>query len=918
MKKQVSVRKVSAKHKTRVIPLASRPALKGVTSIGFRCSGIERAESLKFSFSELKEILGGKAAGLVQMSQLGVSIPPALNLSTSLCNVYLRTHRLPESVVLQMKRGLQGLGKSLGLQLGSADAPLLLSVRSGARVSMPGMMDTILNIGLSTQLVNELSSRSPAQARFWWDCYRRLIRMYADVVLGFDPSPFDQLLEDAKNSEGITQDSQLSAPSLQGVVTKSLEILKSEKKDFPQDPWLQVMGATEAVFRSWNTDRAVHYRQLNQYSEDWGTAVTIQAMVFGNRNDQSGTGVVFTRDPSTGEKRLYGEYLMNAQGEDVVAGIRTPQPIEFLKKASPKVFAQLTKTLARLENHFQDAQDVEFTIDDERLFILQTRTAKRTARAALEHARQFVKEGKLSKAEALKRVSYDQVRQLLHPTLVPHGETSLGCGLPASPGAASGRVALSPETAIQFSRAGQKVILVRRETSPEDIMGMSVSEGILTATGGMTSHAAVVARGMGKACVVGCGDLNFDEKAGTLSLHGQTLTEGDLITLNGSTGDIYRGELLMAPSEWGVSASEFFGWTDRLSSTLVFANADTPEQAKQARAWGARGIGLCRTEHMFFDSSRLKKFRRMILSDSAEKRAETSMTLLEDQRDDFIGLFKAMDGYAVTVRLLDPPLHEFLPSLESKSEVSEIAQEMQMSVLKLEQRLFTLREANPMLGHRGCRLGVTFPEIYEMQIRALAAAFWSHNAEGGKASLKIMIPLTMATSELEWLLTRLKKVWMEAYPKTPSKTKGRVAWGTMIELPRACMIAKELAPIIDFISFGTNDLTQTTFGISRDDATKFIPDYLDKKLLRLDPFETLDRSGVGRLIEIAVSEARAANSAIEVGVCGEHGGDPESIPFFEELGFTSVSCSPFRVPLARLALARSALDRKTVKRKNKK
>jgi len=895
----------------RVLPLRSHNLQESVATIGYQYPGVTSGISIQGTYDYLKERLGGKGAGLVEMAKLKIPVPPAFNLSTSLCQLYLQRQNLPEPVIKQTRLALIGLEKFLKKRFGSTEHPLLISVRSGARISMPGMMDTILNLGLNREITQHLSKRFPDRARFWWDCYRRLIQMFSNVVLQVEHAQFERILQHWRTKEKVKADSDLSVSALQMICKEYENLVENADKKFPQDPWEQLLHAIEAVFRSWNTERAIHYRKLTNIPEDWGTSVTVQAMVFGNLNDKSATGVVFTRDPSTGERKLYGEYLINAQGEDVVAGIRTPRPIHQMKKELPEAASELVKALDRLEKHFNEVQDIEFTIENERLFILQTRTAKRSAQAALQNAFQFVQEKRLKKEAALERVSYDQVKQLLHPTLKATSEKPFVRGLPASPGACSGRVAFDPETALAFARAQQKVILVRQETSPEDIMGMSVSEGILTSTGGMTSHAAVVGRGMGKTCVVGCSELHVDEQNHRAEAFGITIEEGSLITLNGSTGDVYVGELPTEPVTWGDTARKFFQWTDEVASMPVLANADTPDQARLARELGAQGIGLCRTEHMFFDKERIRNFRRMILSESVEQREELAAELLAYQKSDFLQIFREMKDLSVCVRLLDPPLHEFLPKLDDQDEIKVLADSLRIPAGRLVQRIHQLHEVNPMLGHRGCRLGITFPEIYEMQVQALAESLFDLIREGKKVALKIMIPLVMSTEELSYLLRRLKNVFERSLSNadpTPEaqqlrKLRSLVKWGTMIELPRACVIGAEIARLVDFISFGTNDLTQTTLGISRDDATKFIPTYLDKQLFRKDPFETLDVQGVGKLIEWAVRESRAANATLEVGICGEHGGDPESIEFFRRIQFNNVSCSPFRVPIARLAAA---------------
>lgn len=911
MKKNSKESKREKSKSTAKLKAGSGHYREAVCSIGYKVPGVRSAKKLKGNDQEIRNRVGGKAAGLIEMSKLGVAVPPAFNLSTSLCQVYLMRGKLPEAVLITVKKAIQGLEQNLKKTFGGDENPLLVSVRSGARVSMPGMMDTILNLGLNTKITESLATKNPEQARFWWDCYRRFIQMFSEVVLGVDGEEMEAALRRRKNQEGASSDAGLSAGALQELSMEFLHIVEAQKQKFPQDSWEQLVQAMEAVFRSWQSERAKHYREIHKISDDWGTSLTVQSMVFGNKNNQSGTGVVFTRDPSTGEKKLYGEYLMNAQGEDVVAGIRTPHPISDLQKSDAKAYRTLVKNLKTLETHFKEVQDVEFTIEDQNLFILQTRHAKRTAAASLEFAVQFVKEKRWTKSEALQKITFDQVSQLLHPTLKATDEKPFCKGLPASPGAVTGLAVFSPEAAVHLTRAEQKVILIRRETSPEDIMGMSVAEGILTSTGGMTSHAAVVGRGMGKACIVGCSDLQVDEQNKCATFNGNELKEGDLITLNGSTGKVYLGELPTEAVSWGKSARIFFDWADKNSKMPVYANADTPDQALTARDLGATGIGLCRTEHMFFEASRLRHLRKMILIEDM-KACEASLdAALPFQRDDFMGIFTAMNGYPVSVRLLDPPLHEFLPALDGQDEIQTLAKEIGIDPLRLTHRIRQMHETNPMLGHRGCRLGVTFPGIYKMQVKALAQALVRTIKKGNKSILKIMIPLVMDPGELQLLLTSLQKVFLETLGAESNGDKGllrkcqkAVKWGTMIELPRAAILAGPISKDLDFISFGTNDLTQTTLGISRDDAAKFVPIYREKGLMKNDPFETLDQAGVGFLIEHAVREARRANKKIEVGVCGEHGGDPESIEFFKRQKFNSVSCSPFRVPMARLALGR--------------
>jgi len=921
--------KMKAKSKklnpSRIIPLSNNRLARSVVTLGYDVKALDSAAKLKEDLPELKIRLGGKAAGLAVMAKLRVPVPPAFNLSTALCQIYLMRQNLPEVVLKNSKLALEGMQRALGKKFGSADQPLLVSVRSGAPISMPGMMDTILNLGLTTDITRALAKKNPEQARFWWDCYRRLITMFADVVLGLDRHRFDSALDNQKKSESVKDDSQLSAQSLEGLCLENLDSIRSSGKDFPQDPWQQLVLSIEAVFRSWNTERAVHYRQLNGIPEDWGTSVTVQAMVFGNRNELSGTGVVFTRDPSVGTKKIYGEYLMNAQGEDVVAGTRTPHPIEHLNKQLPKTYKELTVVLNKLETHFNDVQDVEFTIENKKLFILQTRSAKRTAVAAIENAVQFVKEKRLKEADAMSRISYEQIDQILHPSLKPTDEVPMGRGLPASPGAASGRIALDPEQAVQYARAGEAVILVRRETSPEDIMGMAASNGILTATGGMTSHAAVVGRGMGKACVVGCNELQISEADRSIRLGGFSLKEGDTITINGGAGTVYRGVLPTQALSWTPAAQKFFGWADKFSRLKVLANADTPDQARLSRELGATGIGLCRTEHMFFESERLREFRKMILAHVEADRRRVVEKLAGHQVFDFARILEAMKSLSVCIRLLDPPLHEFLPSEHDEDELVEIASSLSISMNQLKERMQALQEVNPMLGHRGCRLGITHPDVYEMQVKAMALAMKENFEKGIKTKLKIMIPLVSDAKELNYLLKRLQKSFESCLDVVDSAHRKDILkhtkWGTMIELPRACVTAGEIGKDVDFISFGTNDLTQTTFGLSRDDSAKFLGLYKELKIIQIDPFESLDVAGVGALIQMAVARAKAVNPDIEIGVCGEHGGDPSSIEFFNAESFDTISCSPFRVPIARLAAARAQLiqlNSKSKKSKTKK
>ncbi len=897
---------ISVASKSRVVSVAQRQSAAFFTTIGFKAAGLptakERWRETKGSENELKSFLGGKAYGLLRMDALNIPVPPALNLSTQLCGVYLQQHRLGSSFTSSLHAGIEAMGRALSQDFGAQTNPLLVSVRSGARVSMPGMMDTVLNLGLNRAIVEakvkEALKTNPQEARFWWDSYRRLIQMFSTVVLNLPHDLFEDALREIKGAHGIENDNAMSEDVLVKVVDLFESRVAAAGKTFPQDPWMQLELAVESVFRSWNTERAMHYRKIHSIPEEWGTSVTVQAMVFGNRNDQSATGVVFSRDPSTGIKKTYGEFLVNAQGEDVVAGIRTPKPIEELSRVLPKAHRELIQILSHLERELREVQDVEFTIDSGKLFILQTRTAKRSAAAALEHWKQLHKEGLLTKEEIVEKLSVDQVKNLLHPSLKPTDAKPLAQGLAASPGAVSGRIAFHPDVAVQFSRASQRVILVRRETSPEDIMGMAVSEGILTATGGMTSHAAVVARGMGKTCVVGCSEIDVHENDRLMTAGGRIFREGDCITIDGSTGNIYADELPTQAVKWSQSARDIFNWVDAQATLPVLANADTPEQAEAARQLGAKGIGLCRTEHMFFDRDRIHQFRLLILSEDAKQRTLILKSLSDYQQRDFEALFEVMESLSVCVRLLDPPLHEFLPKADQTQELQTLARDLGWTPERLQNRLVALHEANPMLGHRGCRLAVTFPEIYAMQVEALARAFTN------RLTLKIMIPLVGFGSELAFILHGLKSVFESSIAKKDWLKS--VQWGTMIELPRACLVADAIAKQVDFFSFGTNDLTQTALGLSRDDSSRFLPTYIEKGLLTSDPFESVDEDGVGKLMAMAVTLGRSANSKLDIGICGEHGGDPKSIQFFSTLGLNSVSCSPFRVPVARLAVAKSA------------
>ncbi|MCD6570195.1 MAG: pyruvate, phosphate dikinase, partial [Deltaproteobacteria bacterium] len=842
-------------------------------------------------------------------------------ISTEACNIYYKTRNLPKEVKDQVKNALYKVEKMMGLKFGDPENPLLFSVRSGARVSMPGMMDTVLNIGLNDDTAKGLIKLSGSE-RFAYDCYRRFVQMYGDVVMGADGHALEAELTKIKENKGIALDTDLNADDLKHLVYILKDKVESlTGKKFPSDPMEQLWGAIEAVFSSWDTPRAITYRRLNNIPDDWGTAVNVQAMVFGNTGDDSATGVAFTRDPATGENIFYGEYLRNAQGEDVVAGIRTPMPVnkagkkdpslESLEEVMPEQYRQLDEIYNTLEKHYRDMQDIEFTIQEGNLWMLQTRTGKRTAAAAVKIAVDMVKEGLITKEEAVLRVDPEQIDQLLHPMIDPKAKkTAIGKGLPASPGAAVGGVVFTAEDAEKWAADGKKVVLVRMETSPEDIHGMDVSEGILTARGGMTSHAAVVARGMGRCCVAGCSDLSIDYEKEVCSIGGHVIKKGDYITLDGSQGEIILGKCpTVAPSLSGAFGT-LMNWADEFRTLKVRTNADTPKDAKTARDFGAQGIGLCRTEHMFFEGNRILAVREMILADNEEGRRSALARILPMQKGDFKGIFKVMDGLPVTIRLLDPPLHEFLPNTDE--ELKEVADSLNTDVNVVRAKRDSLHEANPMLGHRGCRLGITFPEIYEMQVRAIMEAACEARKEGIIVEPEIMIPLVGHVKELEILKEMTIQVAHEIMNTYGTTIEYKV--GTMIELPRAALIADEIAKEAEFFSFGTNDLTQTTFGLSRDDAGKFLPEYVEKKILPRDPFIALDQDGVGQLIEIGVKKGRKTRPGLKVGICGEHGGEPSSIEFCHKVGLDYVSCSPFRVPIARLAAAHAAINNK----KNKK
>jgi len=867
--------------------------------------------------ASMKELLGGKGANLAEMAGLGIPVPPGFTISTEVCHYYEEHDgAYPEGLEAEVELSLRKLEEATGMRFGDPEAPLLVSVRSGAAVSMPGMMDTVLNLGLTDKTVAGLIARG-GNERFAYDSYRRLVQMYGDVVLGLKPQseaeidPFEGILEDLKERKRVTLDTELDAADLKELVKRfQAAIMDRLGVDFPQDPKEQLWGAITAVFQSWNNPRAIKYRQLNRIRGLIGTAVNVQAMVFGNMGDRCGTGVAFTRNPSTGENAFYGEYLMNAQGEDVVAGIRTPQPIETLNDVLPDAYEELLSIRETLEQHYRDMQDIEFTIQDERLYMLQTRTGKRTAAASVRIAVEMALDGTISKQEAIGRVAPEQIDQLLHPTFDPKEEEKvhpLTRGLPASPGAATGTVVFSAEAAEQAANEGKKVILVRVETSPEDIGGMNAAEGILTARGGMTSHAAVVARGMGKCCVAGAGDLTIDYAKKEFSVQGQVAKVGEAISLNGSSGIVYLGEIPTVEPELSGDFGTLLSWADEIRTLKVRTNADTPHDAATAVRFGAEGIGLTRTEHMFFEGDRIIAMREMILAEDETGRREALKRLLPMQRSDFEGIFKAMAGRPVTIRLLDPPLHEFLPHDEAGQQ--EVAEVMGIPAKQVREKVDALHEFNPMLGHRGCRLGISYPEISEMQVRAIIEAACNVYAEGVAVHPEIMIPLVGHVKELAFQREIADRIAEEVL-REKGFTKSDVPFliGTMIEVPRAAVTADEVATEAEFFSFGTNDLTQMGCGFSRDDAGKFLKSYVEKGIYKDDPFQVLDQPGVGKLVEMACELGRKARPDIKLGICGEHGGEPSSIHFCHQVGLNYVSCSPYRVPIARLAAAQAALQ----------
>ena len=921
--------KPAAKSARKVV--AARPAAgatKPAAGAAKPAAGAVKAGKWVFTFgdgraegkAEMRDLLGGKGANLAEMANLGLPVPPGFTIPTSVCTYfYAHEKTYPKELKAQVEKALDHVGKLTGKAFGDSKNPLLVSVRSGGRASMPGMMDTVLNLGLNDTTVEALAQMS-GDRRFAYDSYRRFITMYSDVVLGFEHSHFEDILDTFKDGQGYTLDTDLTGDDWVDLVGRYKDAVARETgKDFPQDPHDQLWGAIGAVFSSWMNARAVTYRRLHDIPESWGTAVNVQAMVFGNMGETSATGVAFTRNPSTGESKLYGEFLINAQGEDVVAGIRTPQDItEYARKESgsdkasmetamPAAFKELTRIYTLLEKHYRDMQDMEFTIEQGKLWMLQTRGGKRTAKAALRIAVELANEGLISKKDAVMRIDPASLDQLLHPTIDPSARRDvIATGLPASPGAASGEIVFSSDEAAKLQADGRKVILVRIETSPEDIHGMHAAEGILTTRGGMTSHAAVVARGMGKPCVSGCGTIRVDYGRGTMSIGARTFKTGDVITIDGSVGQVLAGRMPMIEPELSGEFGTLMGWADSVRKLGVRVNGDTPEDARTAIKFGAEGIGLCRTEHMFFEETRIRTVREMILAEDEQARRAALSKLLPMQRADFVELFEIMKGLPVTIRLLDPPLHEFLP--HTQAEIEEVARAMNTDPRRLADRARDLAEFNPMLGFRGCRLAVAYPEIAEMQARAIFEAAVEAGKRTGKAvGLEVMVPLIATKAEFDLVKARIDATAQSVMKETGTKLTYQV--GTMIELPRACLMAGEIAQTAEFFSFGTNDLTQTTYGISRDDAASFLGTYIAKGIFEIDPFISVDRDGVGELVKIGVARGRKTRPNIKVGICGEHGGDPASVAFCHQIGLDYVSCSPYRVPIARLAAAQAALGK---------
>ena len=897
--------------------------------------------------ADMKHLLGGKGANLAEMTNLGIPVPPGFTITTEVCDAYYKNNKqYPDGLTEEIEQNLSRLENLMGAKLGDAENPLLVSVRSGAAASMPGMMDSVLNLGLNPDAIEGLIKKT-GNERFAWDAYRRFITMFGDVVMDVERHYFEEILDKHKKKVRAKSDTDLNAEHLKSIVEDFKVIYKKKtSEDFPNDPKIQLQKAINAVFASWNNQRALKYRQLYEIKGLLGTAVNVQSMVFGNMGNHSATGVCFTRNPSTGENKFYGEFLINAQGEDVVAGIRTPEPIEDLEKEMPEVYNQLVKYKNTLENHFKDVQDIEFTIQENRLFMLQTRNGKRTARAAIKFAVDMTKEGLIDKKTAISRIDPNQLDQLLHPTFDPKAKREvIAVGLPASPGAATGKVVFSAEDAEKLSEKREKVILVRKETSPEDIGGMHVSQGILTTRGGMTSHAAVVARGMGKCCVAGCGSVIVDYKSQTFKVDSKVVTRGDYISIDGSTGEVMLGQVSTVQPSLSGDFATLMEWADEIRILKVRTNADTPEDAKRARELGAEGIGLCRTEHMFFGENRIDSVRQMILSAPDVKNLKARIAILEKdlaksannktntikkelmqakrelkeplnlyksalnnllpmQRKDFEQIFESMDGLPVTIRLLDPPLHEFLPQEDYNQK--EMAKKMKIGLQEVQEKVSAMHELNPMLGHRGCRLGVTFPEIYDMQVQAIIEAACNMKKKGVTVYPEIMLPIISIEQEFVILKDDVHRIAKEIMQKKGMQIDYMV--GTMIELPRAALIADKIAKHAEFFSFGTNDLTQMTFGFSRDDVGSFVPDYIEKNILEKDPFQVLDQEGVGQLVDIGIKRGRSTRPNLKVGICGEHGGNPQTIHFCNKVGMDYVSCSPFRIPIARLAAAQASLQ----------
>ncbi|MEW6768893.1 MAG: pyruvate, phosphate dikinase [Pseudomonadota bacterium] len=908
-----SARKSSAKPAPKSAAKSSPAAKSGKWVYSF---GDGRAEGK----AGMKDLLGGKGANLAEMANLGLPVPPGFTIPTSVCTYfYANGKSYPKELKAQVEKALDLVGKIAGKKFGDPKNPLLVSVRSGGRASMPGMMDTVLNLGMNDKTVEALAALS-GDRRFAYDSYRRFITMYSDVVLGFEHHNFEDILDTYKDSKGYSLDTELTADDWVNLVGKYKDAVARETgKDFPQDPHAQLWGAIGAVFSSWMNARAVTYRRLHDIPESWGTAVNIQSMVFGNMGETSATGVAFTRNPSTGEKRLYGEFLINAQGEDVVAGIRTPQDItEYARKESgsdkasmeiamPAAYKELTRIYTQLEKHYRDMQDMEFTVEQGKLWMLQTRNGKRTAKAALRIAVELASEGLISKKDAVTRIDPASLDQLLHPTIDPVAKRDvIATGLPASPGAAAGEIVFSSDEATKLQADGRKVILVRIETSPEDIHGMHAAEGILTTRGGMTSHAAVVARGMGKPCVSGCGTIRVDYGRGQMTIGNRSFKAGDIITIDGSIGQVLAGRMPMIEPELSGDFNTLMGWADQVRKLKVRTNADTPADARTALKFGTEGIGLCRTEHMFFEETRIRTVREMILAEDEQARRAALAKLLPMQRADFVDLFEIMKGLPVTIRLLDPPLHEFLP--HTQAEIEEVARAMNADPRRLADRARELSEFNPMLGFRGCRLAIAYPEIAEMQARAIFEAAVEAGKRTGKAvGLEVMVPLIATKAEFDLVKARIDATAQSVMRETGTKLTYQT--GTMIELPRACLMAGDIAKTAEFFSFGTNDLTQTTYGISRDDAASFLGTYVAKGILEIDPFVSVDPDGVGELVKIGVQRGRKVRPGLKMGICGEHGGDPASVAFCHDVGLDYVSCSPYRVPIARLAAAQAALGK---------